>query len=364
MARSTPFDHVSFASKQLSNCSISVILGLTACSGASMDQSISKEIQTYNYGILFPGAPKESNSLDVYLCDKSTSSRCPTLVYIHGGGLLRGNKDNIGYVAEYFNRQGMCFASVGYPVYNKIFRGLIDQQIASVAQASEWLTANLELRTDRCTMNGSTLMGHSAGAYLASVLATSPRHEKAVKDYTKYVFNDSAWYDPAGIFVSHESKSDFFENKEIRSPNSQRNASQLQIPPRWSRQRQRSRDHEKSTISSGRRIAGFEIALGVSRPYSTEERKRIESISPLYLASTRCDFFHNKARSALILSNEQRDQNDFEVITQFASGLERCKRFNVTVERHNFSHDQMKLEVANPASSVGASVKLFLNGTI
>jgi arylformamidase len=113
--------------------------------------------------------------LDVYLPDKPTHS--PVMVYIHGGGWAKGDKAAVGVKPAFFNRKGWIFVSVNYRLLPE---GKHPANVDDVALAIA------KVHDDVVGHGGDPdklfIMGHSAGAHLASLVATNPEPlEKAGK---------------------------------------------------------------------------------------------------------------------------------------------------------------------------------------
>ncbi|MFC4209877.1 alpha/beta hydrolase [Pedobacter lithocola] len=97
--------------------------------------------------------------LDVYYPKSST--KFSTLIWFHGGGLTAGNKE----IPAELKDKGICVVSVGYRLSPEVTApGYIEDAAAAVA----WAFRNIE------KLGGDTsrifLSGHSAGAYLASMI--------------------------------------------------------------------------------------------------------------------------------------------------------------------------------------------------
>ncbi|MEO7504680.1 MAG: alpha/beta hydrolase [Sphingomicrobium sp.] len=99
----------------------------------------------------------------------------PLIVHIHGGGWSIGDKTHaIGAKAAHFNGLGWAFASVNYRL---VPAATVEQQAGDVASAVAYLRAHAierGLDPDRIV-----LMGHSAGAHLAALVASDPAYFKA-----------------------------------------------------------------------------------------------------------------------------------------------------------------------------------------
>ncbi len=107
----------------------------------------------------------------------ATSAPAPLLVFIHGGGWSIGDKSlAIGAKADHFIARGFAFASLNYRLVPK---ATVEQQAADVAAAIAWLRAHAaEQGIDPGRI---VVMGHSAGAHLAALVASDPSFLVAAK---------------------------------------------------------------------------------------------------------------------------------------------------------------------------------------
>lgn len=130
-----------------------------------------------------PPVPASLNRLDLYTPPgASPSDRRPVVVYIHGGAWRTGDKGNaIADKVALFTGAGYVFASVNYrlspdPV-DPAFpadRVRFPDHPDDVGEAIGWLDRNVSsYGGDRKRI---VLIGHSAGAQLASLVATDPRY--------------------------------------------------------------------------------------------------------------------------------------------------------------------------------------------
>lgn len=147
----------------------------------------------------------------------------PLILYIHGGGWARGDKSNaIRPKAEHFAAQGYAFASMNYRL---VPDATVEEQAADVASAIAWLHSQargLGIDSDRII-----LMGHSAGAHLAALVATDPDYLRRVgvpmEDIAGVVLLDgSAYHVPAtfkdgpGSAARARARESAFGDDEIR----------------------------------------------------------------------------------------------------------------------------------------------------
>ena len=99
----------------------------------------------------------------------------PVMVYIHGGGWRQGDKRNVVEKPAAFARHGFAFVSVNYRLHPEAdFR----EQAADVARAIKQVVDSAE----RVGVNPQRLylMGHSAGAHLAALVATDETYLQQV----------------------------------------------------------------------------------------------------------------------------------------------------------------------------------------
>ena len=125
-----------------------------------------------------------------------TSAKSPALiVYVHGGGWSVGDKASAaGSKPQYYNGLGLGFASLNYRLVPAVKP---DDQARDIA------TAIAALRKDAATLgfdpNRIIIMGHSAGAHLAALVATDTRYLAAagvpVSAVRGSILLDGAGYD-------------------------------------------------------------------------------------------------------------------------------------------------------------------------
>ena len=111
-------------------------------------------------------------ALDVYRVPGT--SQLPILVFIHGGGWSEGDKGHHPRKGEFFAREGFLYVTLNYRLSPKVTH---PAHVEDVAKALAWVYRNAE------TFGGDAsrifLLGHSAGAHLAALVATDPRHLNA-----------------------------------------------------------------------------------------------------------------------------------------------------------------------------------------
>ncbi len=104
---------------------------------------------------------------------RAKSGNAPLVIFVHGGGWKRGDKNNAtgGSKAPHYLAQGYGFASINYRL---VPDATVEQQAADVANAVAYLRVNAaKFGIDA---NRIVLMGHSAGAHLSALVGTDPQY--------------------------------------------------------------------------------------------------------------------------------------------------------------------------------------------
>lgn len=259
------------------------------------------------YSPLISGAPIGSNKLDIYPCKQTSGRPCPTLVYVHGGSLMRGDKRSVGSMPELFNRNGFCLVSLNYPVYGRPIPGLIEQQMSALSSATAWLKGNLGRVNPSCSMNDAAIMGHSAGAYLASLLATSPQYGTSADAYQKFILNDSNWY----------------------------------------------------TGKVGRYKDSLAIIFGKKAVSGSGKNSTIAKWVPAQLVKSSCPK-ESSPTDVMIMYSTQRPKSQQAEIRSFANTLNGCSAFNASLSAHGYDHKAMHTSIGKPGSTTGAAILAFL----
>ncbi len=148
---------------------------LTGCRGTS---------STTTRNIRYASAPGvDPNLLSLDLTVPVRGGRCgpaPVVVWVHGGGFTVGDKangmtDKVRWAVE----QGWALASVNHRLSPRVDppppgRVVHPTHVSDVAGAVAWLVANAPAR--KIDPTRILLVGHSAGAFLVSLLATDPTY--------------------------------------------------------------------------------------------------------------------------------------------------------------------------------------------
>jgi acetyl esterase/lipase len=145
-----------------------VVLLVTALASAAPAQSTPRVERDIPYA-----QPRnERHLLDIY--SPPAGSNHPVVVWIHGGGWMRGSKDEMHHKPAAFVEKGFVFVPVNYRFIPHVKMGEI---IRDTAKAAGWVRANIS------SYGGDParlfIMGHSAGAQLAALLCTDSRYLEA-----------------------------------------------------------------------------------------------------------------------------------------------------------------------------------------
>jgi arylformamidase len=100
----------------------------------------------------------------------------PLVIFVHGGGWKRGDKQMMRGSAKlaHWQAAGYAVASVNYRL---VPNASVEQQAADVAAAVAYLRANAaRLGFDRSRI---AMVGHSAGAHLVALVGTDPQYFRA-----------------------------------------------------------------------------------------------------------------------------------------------------------------------------------------
>jgi len=143
-----------------------------------------------DYDLGSPVSPAAQNRLDLFVPRRpaprqrrQSARRRPVVVYVHGGGWQAGDKRGVGHKARLFTSAGYLFASVNYrlspsdrgsPAADRV---RFPDHPHDVGEALGWLTRNVGRyggNADRLV-----LIGHSAGAQLASLVGVDTSYSTA-----------------------------------------------------------------------------------------------------------------------------------------------------------------------------------------
>jgi acetyl esterase/lipase len=118
-------------------------------------------------GVRYGPLPRQV--LDVY--HPAGASDGPIAIYIYGGGWIQGDRAGNGFVGAALAARGITTVVADYRLYPQVqFPGFVED----AARAYAWTSANLA--TSSSKSRPIFVLGHSAGAHIAALLALDPRH--------------------------------------------------------------------------------------------------------------------------------------------------------------------------------------------
>ena len=110
--------------------------------------------------------------LDIYMPEGADD--VPVIVFFHGGGLHIGSKADAQVVAARFVPMGIGVVSASYRLSPSVMH---PAHVRDAATATAWVVRNI--RRYGGDPDKMFVAGHSAGAYLAALLALDPSHLRA-----------------------------------------------------------------------------------------------------------------------------------------------------------------------------------------
>ncbi len=114
----------------------------------------------------------ERQLLDVFA--PPTGSNLPVVVWVHGGGWMRGSKNEVDHKPSAFVEKGFVFVPVNYRFVPNVTMDVI---VRDVAKSVGWVHANIARHGG--DPGRIFLMGQSAGAQLAALICTDNRYLEA-----------------------------------------------------------------------------------------------------------------------------------------------------------------------------------------
>lgn len=92
--------------------------------------------------------------------------KAPVLLYVHGGGWIKGTRAKIYNLDTFATRRGYMLVSVDY---RPVPRTTIDGQVRDVVRAINWVRNNISRHGGE--KRKIVIMGHSAGSHLVALIA-------------------------------------------------------------------------------------------------------------------------------------------------------------------------------------------------
>lgn len=112
----------------------------------------------------YKGIDQSHLEIDLYPCSDDAKS---LVVYVHGGGWVKGDKSKVYSMPEFFNNYDICFASTNYPLDLPVHGSVMDLQVTALLGLDRWMKKQ---SFSRKSFQNITLVGHSAGAQLIALV--------------------------------------------------------------------------------------------------------------------------------------------------------------------------------------------------
>jgi arylformamidase len=185
-------------SKILLLLSTGFILGLVLLSIAKVKTQVQLSTVEITRNIQYAARENTGSnltSLDIYA--PKNVQKAPVMIMIHGGGWQIGDKQNRGLndnKIPFFSENGFVYLSINYRLSPAVKH---PAHIEDVAEAVSWVYENIGKYGG--DPNKIFVMGHSAGAHLAALVATDERrlkkHGKDLSVIKGVILLDGAGYD-------------------------------------------------------------------------------------------------------------------------------------------------------------------------
>lgn len=148
------------------------MLALTSCTRAEiLNSTIPTEGYTVNRDIAYGKLPRQK--LDVYIPDMLDGPK-PVIVFFYGGSWKDGNKRDYEFVGEAFANRGYIVVISDYRLYPEVRYPVFLEDAAAAFLWTHKHIADYAGDNDRIYV-----AGHSAGAYIAIMLAVNDRYINA-----------------------------------------------------------------------------------------------------------------------------------------------------------------------------------------
>jgi acetyl esterase/lipase len=149
-------------------CTVALAAGLVACSGPAVLNAITSKTG-YSVQKDLRYAEGERGTFDLYVPD-GASAKTPVVIFIYGGGWDSGEKGIYAFLGQSLASEGIAVAIPDYRVYPEVkFPGFVEDGARAVS------AIETAVRRGSGALPGGEhglfLMGHSAGAQIAALLA-------------------------------------------------------------------------------------------------------------------------------------------------------------------------------------------------
>jgi acetyl esterase/lipase len=113
-------------------------------------------------------------------------NKVPVIVYVHGGGWIRGSREKVYQLPKFANQRGWMVVSIDY---RPVPRTNIDGQVSDVTRGIAWVQRSIG------SYGGDpkriVIMGHSAGSHLVAMIAAKGK----IRGLRGVIANDVQAYD-------------------------------------------------------------------------------------------------------------------------------------------------------------------------
>lgn len=152
---------------------------------------------------IYPYTNYRSLTLEATFYKTSAASKEQTLIYIHGGGLVYGQRDDLpeDYIQK-FLAAGYHFLALDYPLAPETpLMDIYTETKKGVLWFTEEYRSTLDITSDKFI-----LFGRSAGAYLSLLLTKDvelPNPVKLISFYGYYSLNDPSFQKPNAYYKNY-----------------------------------------------------------------------------------------------------------------------------------------------------------------
>ncbi len=146
---------------------VAAVLLMTACSPLHVLNALAESAASATTDIAYGSDPRQK--LDVY-APTGRKGPFPVVLFFFGGSWNTGDRADYKFVAEAMAARGMMVVVADYRLYPQV---RYPEFLEDAAAAAAWTVANA--RSHGGNPERIHVMGHSAGAYNAAMLALDPR---------------------------------------------------------------------------------------------------------------------------------------------------------------------------------------------
>lgn len=134
---------------------------------------VDSKAQKISSDIPYSGSGNPRHVLDIYTPENAATEKLPVVFWIHGGGWVVGDKNDVALKPKALTERGYVFVSTGYRLLPEVN---MEELTGDVAKSLGWVYRNIAKYggdPDRIIVGG-----HSAGAQLAALICVDERYLK------------------------------------------------------------------------------------------------------------------------------------------------------------------------------------------